>query len=258
MRHLRSRTSTRTSTIVTRCTLLLAAAAHYAAMAVAQKNVSTLFYPPGFSDMLPLNVGRGPDPRETVLHLAQQDVRTSPTCSGTNDILTVTFAAPIAGDVAPEDFRVQVCLLPDQQEELRLQRENPEAFSPSVDPDCEHTTPDCVAFPSGDEPNERRTVQLFGSFAKAAGAAAGQHLSVGVGGVRVNVLTALVDGAQVKAYADFANVTGFGWCEFYLLQLSSTHACSHDCIDRLQLLYAVYVSLVRREVATHFPWILCL
>ena len=96
------------------CILLLTTAATALAQTIS------VFRPLGYNDLLPLAVGRGPDPIDTELHLAKLGAETSPACSGTNDILTVTFPAPITGPVTPEDFEVRVCLLPDQAEEQRL------------------------------------------------------------------------------------------------------------------------------------------
>lgn len=200
------------------CILLLTNAATALAQTVS------VFRPLGYNDLLSLAVGRGPDPIDTELHLAKLGAETSPACSGTNDILTVTFPAPITGPVTPEDFEVRVCLLPDQAEEQRRQQESPPGtLFPTVDPDCEDRTPSCVAFHPGDEQNEHRAVLLYGSFASVAGGSA-QRLSRSLGRILVKSVSGVMNGALVDTYAQYDKGHGFGWCESCMPLLPSLDA----------------------------------
>ena len=195
-----------------RCTILVSAAA----TAVAQLQPTEAFKPPGYRDLVPLEHGRGPDPADAVLHLAQLATKTSPICSGVNDVLTVTFPAPIVGTITPEDFTVLACPLPlNADEELKRTEAPPGSTFTAVQltPECQSTHPTCVSFQLGDESNEHRAVLLYGSFANFTG----QRLSSGLGAVRVTSVSVLIDGIQARPYgtrivAQNAS-TGVGWCD---------------------------------------------
>ena len=188
-----------------------------AATTIAQ-NV-TIFRPSGYGDLRAFGVGRGPSPIATVLHLAHLGADTSPACNGTNDILTVTFPAPVAGPVRPEDIRLLICVLPDQTA-VALRNTS------SEERDCQFRFPSCVGFQPGDETNEHRAVLLYGSFANFSG----QSLISSIEQVEVRSVREVLDGAMPSS--EYGKHRGFSWRESNLLLMLPTLHYEHTDLDQ--------------------------
>lgn len=160
-----------------------------ASIATARKYVVTR--PESYKNLPSFDGWRGPDPYDVSLHLTGVRVQ-SDLCAGLNDVLAVTLAAPIVGDISPADFSVEVC---------------PWASSVIYDDDegtmdqdrCETITPACARLQLEDEPSERRTVLLFGQFVESQDETAVHAVIF----ARVYLHSALVDGNQTELYGAY-------------------------------------------------------
>lgn len=128
------------------CTSLLALAS---ASFVTGQSVDN-FYPVGAESYYTSELGDILPATHVIAHLAQINA-TLPYCSGANDVLALTFAAPILHDMRPCQFAVSTCPI----------RSPPADNATSVVVGCAGGSvvdAECAVLQPADEPNERRTV----------------------------------------------------------------------------------------------------
>jgi len=172
-----------------------------ASLAAAQNY--TLFRPDGYSSLTAFDTGRGPSPLDMVYHLTRARVE-SDSCEGLNDVLAVTLAAPVVGEIAPADFSMLVCPLSGPSSQYA----NGGRIWRSAYEGCEFVTPTCARLQLEGEPAERRTVLLFGQFVQFEGEIA----TYAINSVTVYSMRFLVDGKQTEVYGDYTPGQGFGRC----------------------------------------------
>lgn len=165
----------------------------------------TVFRPQGYGDAIPFGEGRGPDPLNMEFHLTQVEATLgADVCAGQHDVLAVTMPSPVVGDIKPTQFSVLVC---------PLELDNDEDYGgvsywpPNFD-QCETVVPACARLQLADEPQERRTLLLFGQFVQFEDQVAVWALA----DFTIDEVTFLIDGEQVSEYGSYTSGQGIGAC----------------------------------------------
>lgn len=148
------------------------------------------FWPAGEdSSWTSTGVGRLGPVTNVAAHLAQVNA-TVPYCSGTHDVLALTFAKPIQHDVKPSQFTVSVCPVRKTPAEGASYIVGcPAGFE--LDP---YVAVECAVMQPADEPNERRTVLLMGTFTETDG----ERITSAPQGFVLNALSVEADGGVLQ------------------------------------------------------------
>lgn len=173
------------------CTSLLAlVSAAVVAGQFADTYDNDYFWPPEDSSWTSTSVGSLGPVTTVVAHLAQVNA-TVPYCSGTHDVLALTFAKPIQHDVKPSQFTVRVCPV----------RKTPAEDASSYVVGCPagfeldpYVAVECAVMQPADEPNERRTVLLMGTFTETDG----ERITSAPQGFVLNALSVEADGSVLQ------------------------------------------------------------
>lgn len=179
--------------------LALRLASVAASLAFAQQHDA--FTQLDYSLYVSTNHGKVPTPWHIVPHLAQVNATLS-FCNGTNDLIAVTFIAPIVDEVSPDMFSVHLCRLPPD--------DNWDVF-PERGTCVHNVNVKCATLSPADEANERRTVLLAGQFTKGH---MKQRFSYGPTMLRVSAMTLSADGEMVERGGTSPMRVGgsHGWC----------------------------------------------
>lgn len=186
-----------------------------------------VFRPEGFSSLQSLEFGAGPDPAHIVFHLTHVKVE-SDSCEGLNDILAVTFAAPIVGEVSLQDVTVISCQIEQAEDRANSWKINHNS--------CEEVTPTCASYLLEDDSSERRTILLFGKFVKVNGDSATATIT----GITLSSITVLVDGNQTDVYGTGPHT----WTLGTALRLYDRSSACHTALPIIALFVIAYANAV--------------
>lgn len=181
----------------------------------------TVFRPSGLSSLRLLDVGQGPDPLEWALHLTQVRVDSDP-CAGLNDVLAVTFAAPVVGGISRLDWLVNVCPV-----EVFDSEGNNTLWRP-IERLCERVVPTCAGYQTEGDGSERRTILLHGQFVQFEGNVATYMPTL----IFVESISFLIAGHQTNPDVALgedvvASGRGYGMCGLHTHRNAPSNAKCH-------------------------------
>lgn len=157
---------------------------------------SQTFRPLGYNELYPISSGRGSPPYISRLHLTELDV-TTPLCEGAHDVVAVTMYAPVVGNISTDDFNVTVCPI-----SAWSQIDNGDDYVGQTwsGVGCEEHRPQCAhILAADDQPDEQRTVLLFGEFYQLDADGEVEYVPRGVD---IDSITVVVDGMRPLLYGN--------------------------------------------------------